>query len=720
MKRFSLPVLLTVLVIGANDLRAQGADTLANQVTIYRDVWGIPHVHGETDAAAVFGLAYARAEDQFELIEAIFIRGLGRSSELYGEEGLLTPGWYFAEKGQDLLVHAFQFTEEARSAYDGLPPEVKTLVEAYTAGLNYYLETHPEQEVRLLDRFEPWWLVAVEDFSQSFHGRRFSGAHGVDSSAVMRGKPARGSNTWALGPAKTANGSTMLLMNPHDPSRWSYYECHIMSDEGINSYGKLTFWGPLVLPYIGFNENLGWSVTINYADVGDSFEMTFDHPEDPGKYRFGDDYLTAESWETTVRVRDETGLVSRTIPFTGTVHGPVLGTSENGKPLSFRIARSPSGTLTEQLYRMHRARNLEEWQEAVALRGIASHNLMYADRAGNIYYLYNGNVPVRDDSFDWTSAVDGSDPRTLWQGYHAIEELPQLLNPSPGYLQNNNSSPFVTTHSVNPDSAAYPGYMTHYEWGDNIRSIRSRELLHEASDATLDDLQSMALNTYNRGAEIYIPLLVDEWRDIEDTDRIRHQKLKGPVESLINWDRYSHRDTYETTLYTMWSDAYMLKYQDYEEPPSQLDIFETGVDILIRHFATWRVPYRNIVRHQRSEEDSYHVDPDRPSYPTNGNRCSAFGTMFCLDYPAYDGNDIMRRANFGNSYVAIVEFGDQVRARSILNYGQSMHPDSPHYTDQAEMFANGEMKPVLFAMEDILANLKESYRPAEQRRGVPR
>jgi acyl-homoserine-lactone acylase len=478
-------------------------------------------------------------------------------------------------------------------------------------------------------------------------------------------------------------------------------------------------------------------------------------------------------------VRDETDVVSRTIPFTKTVHGPVLATSENGNPLSFRIARSPSGTLTEQLYRMHKARNLEDWQEAVALRGIASHTLMYAGRAGNIYYLYNGNVPVRDDAFDWTSAVDGGDPRTLWQGYHAIDELPQLLNPSPGYLQNNNSSPFVTTHSVNPDSAAYPGYMTHYEWGDNIRSIRSRELLHEASDVTLDDLKSMALSTYSRGAEIYIPLLVDEWRGIEDTDRIRHQKLRGPVESLINWDRHSHRDSYETTLYTMWSDAYMLKYQDYEEPSSQLDIFETAADpsraealrpaverlrgwdrisdtesTAMTLYMHWSLAYRGapaywfynslepastgewariqaletavadlerdwgtafvawgeISRLQRPVNGAF--SDERPSTPVAGSS-GLFGLLHEFNPMPAEGQ---RRwyGRGGNSYVSVVEFGPEVPARTVMPFGQSDDPASPHYRDQSELYGRGEFKPAWTALEEVRANAVRSYRPGEE------
>jgi parallel beta-helix repeat protein len=384
------------------------AERLAEQVVIYRDTWGVPHVHGRTDEAAVFGLAYARAEDQFELIEDIFINRLGRSSELYGEEGLLTPG--FSDRGHDLFVHAFGYLDEARSAYHRLPAKVRSLVDAYAAGLNHYLERNPEQHVRLLERFEPWWVVAVEDFSESHRGRVHSGAFEAEARTVMRGEwllPERGSNAWAIGPSKTADGNAMLLMNPHDPSSRPYYECHIMSDEGLNSYGVMNHFGTLLLPYIGFNEHLGWSVTINEPDLGDAFALSFDQPADSSQYRFGEAHLTARTREATIRVKTDAGVVARNVVFTETIHGPVLANSEDGRPLSFRIARAPSGTWTQQLYRMHRARSLDEWQDAVALRGLTYHNLMYADRTGNIFYLYNGNVPVRDDTFDWSVPVDG-------------------------------------------------------------------------------------------------------------------------------------------------------------------------------------------------------------------------------------------------------------------------------------------------------------------------
>ncbi len=690
---------------------------LARDVIIFRDRWGVPHVHGRTDEAAVFGLAWARAEDQFEQIEDVFIGRLGRSSELYGEEGLFPP--QSVDKGHDLSVHAFGYLEEARDGYENLSPKLRRIVDAYAAGLNFYLEKHPEQPVRLLNRFEPWWVVAVEDFSESYRGRAQSGLSASNAREIAgagRNAPDRGSNTWAIGPGKTASGNAMLLINPHDPSDWPYYECHISSDEGLNSYGVINYWGALMFPYIGFNEHHGWSVTVNEPDLGDAFEMTFDHPTDPLMYRFGDRYLRAAIRETIVGVRGRDGIAPIALTFRDTIQGPVLATSKEGKPLSFRIARSKSGTFTEQLYRMHKARSFEEWREAVALRGLTYHNLMYADREGNIFYLYNGNVPVRNDLFDWTAPVDGSDPRTLWKGYHEIEELPQLLNPDVGYLQNCNTTPYATTHAENPDPADYPRYMANLEDGTNYRGEHSKQKLRSASAVTLDRLQEMVTDDYIYAADEWLPSLFAEWRASAAVARELHERLREPIAALEAWNRRSGPVSFETTLFALWDEAWWMKDREGAEL-GLVAALDEAIVILEDEFDTWKVPWEMVFRHQRtSERDAVYWDESKASYPTAGTN-GRYGTMFALRGEPYDGerDSVRRRMTHGNSFVSIVELTEAGPvARSIVAYGNSSRPDSPHWDDQAEMFAAGRMKPVLFRMKDILENLEKSYHPGER------
>lgn len=678
----------------------------ARQVTIHRDRYGVPHIFGPTDASVIFGFAYARAEDQFSAIENAFIKRLGRAAEVYGPAGLFNPD----DSGYDLLVHSYRINEKAREEYAKMPPELRVLCDAYAAGLNFYLENNPGQEIRLIDHFEPWQVVAINR-SWWWLSREQSGIDSVetDGKGRLRAKT-HGSNSWAIGPSRTSNGSTMLLINPHVPMNDPLYEVHLVSDEGLKLYG-VAGWGTFIFPFAGFNEHLGWSVTVNRPDVADTFMMIFDHPDDTLKYRYGDGYLTAEVVNTTIRIKTDSGMISRPFQFKETIHGPVLReTSEYA--VAYRLAGIDSGGLLEQMYRMARAHDLEEWKQAVAMTAFSSHNLMYADRNGNIFYLYNGNIPVRDPSFNWKEMADGSDPRTQWMGYHTIKDLPQLLNPASGYLQNCNTSPYRTTASGNPDSSRYPSYLTHHEEADNWRSIRSKELLEKVSNLTLKDMQDLALNSYNRSAEEFIPLLAEEWQAIHATDPERYERLREPVEALIAWDRFSHRDSWATTLYTLWSDGFTLSLENGEEP-SQLDSFEKGVNILVAHFNTWKVPYRDIVRHQRLPDNTYSVDSASPSWPTDGNRGSQFGTMFCLNYPDYDGKEVTRRVTSGNSYVAIIEFGHQIKAMSVLNYGQSLNPASAHYTDQAEMFANGELKPVLFQKNSVLNEAIVSYHPGE-------
>ncbi|MGK7391054.1 MAG: penicillin acylase family protein [Candidatus Cyclobacteriaceae bacterium M2_1C_046] len=711
--------LILTLIISFAGLSAKSQPTdntidpekTAKEVTIFRDNFGVPHIYGKTDEATVFGLAYARAEDQFEAIEHAFIKRLGRAAEVDGEKGLYNPD----DSGYDILVHAYQINEMAKQEYENLSPKLKKICDAYATGLNYYLEKNPQQEVKLLHHFEPWYVIA-NSRSWWWLSRAQSNLSKVEveeNGEFQVETNNRGSNTWAIGPNKTANGSTMLLINPHISMDIPQYEVHLMSDEDLNINGIVGF-GTFIFPYAGFNENLGWSVTVNEPDVVDSYKITFDHPSDPLKYRFGDEYLTAEVFTKEIKIKTDSGVISRPFSFKKTVHGPILKEG-NGQAIAYRMAGVDTGGLLEQMYEMAKAKNLQEWKNAVSKTAISSHNLMYADREGNIFYLYNGNIPVRDTTYNWKEILDGSDPGTFWKGYHPIDQLPQLLNPPTNYLQNCNTSPFNTTNSINPDPADYPAYMTYYEDTSNLRSIRSKQLLEKSSNLTLNSLQELIMDTYNTMAETYIEMLESEWLSIKNEDPVRYEKLKEPVQALINWNRYSNKDSYETTLYTLWADG-MISYM-YENKgvmPAQLDAYERGIDILIKHFGNWRIPYRNIVRHQRLESNNYSVDPDKPSYPTDGNLGSFFGTMFCMNYSFYNGKDVTRRVRRGNSYVSIIEFGEEVKAKSILNYGQSSRPNSPHYIDQAEMFANGEMKPVLFKMEDILNNLKVKYHPGEE------
>ncbi|HEY9420231.1 MAG TPA: penicillin acylase family protein, partial [Thermoanaerobaculia bacterium] len=473
---------------------------MARSVTIYRDTYGVPHVFGRTDASVVFGLAYAQAEDNFAHLEDNFIRSLGRGAEVHGEEAL----------AEARLARALEIPRLSREEYERAPARMRALYDAYAAGLHHYLERHPEVKPALLTRFEPWYPLALMRFK--YYQGEFLGYAGLDPASLRPGGeegPAErphGSNAWAVAPGRSASGHALLFINPHvsffGPGQ--YYEAHLHSDEGWSFSGVGRFGLPF--PYMGHNGVLGWAHTDNYADIGDLYAETFDDPANPLAYRYGGGHRTAAEWTEEVRVKTAAGLETRRFTFRRTHHGPIVSEHE-GKPVAVRMAKLEEGGWLDQWYEMSRARSLAEFKTALGRVDVPYMNITYADRDGNIFYVYNSAVPRRTGSFDWSRPVDGSDPRTEWQGFHSFDELPQVTNPASGFVQNCNSTPFATTSSGNPDPADFPAYMVGTE-PDNPRARVSRLILTEREKFTFEEWARAATDTRSLEAGANIPELV--------------------------------------------------------------------------------------------------------------------------------------------------------------------------------------------------------------------
>jgi penicillin amidase len=676
---------------------------LARSVTIYRDTYGVPHVFGRTDESTVFGFGYAQAEDNFWRIEENFIRALGRASELYGERTL----------DGDRLNRALEIPKLAREEYGRLDKHMRKLCDAYAAGINHYLVRHPEVAPRLLKRIEPWYTLAFIRYNYYQNGFAHDPAWGrtqLQTAELDRDlKPHTGSNGWVVGPSKSASGHALLFINPHLPFFGSgqVYEGHVHSDEGWNFTGYTRFGFPL--PYVGHNENGGWVSTDNAADLTDVYLETFDDTARPLAYKYGNGYRMATERVEEISVKTANGLETRKFTMRKTHHGPIVSVRD-GKHLALRMAKFESDGWLREWYDMTRAKSLAALKRAMAPLNMLFGNVMYADRQGNTWYLYNGAVPKRDPRFDWTKPVDGSDPATEWKGYHTIDELPQLTNPKTGWMQNCNTTPFLLTSEGNPDPKQFPKYMV--QEGDNPRGAISREILASKAKFTFEEWRRLAFDTRVMNAKKLLPALLTALKGKTDGNA-----RLGEVHSVLaQWNQRSSNDSVAMTLFSLWHERISRDGNpDSVTAEKQLTALTEVINTLEKDFGTWKVAWGELTRLQRIDESKGEDFLDSKTSlavsGVNGND----GAVFTL-YAAPMRGQKRRYGVAGGSYISVVEFGPKVRALSVHTFGASADPKSKHFMDQAELYTRGEFKPAWLTLEDIRANLETSYHPGEERR----
>ena len=690
------PLALAAAVLCCSPARVSQSPSndLAARVTIYRDAYGIPHVVGETDASTMFGFAYAQAEDNFWRIEDNYIRSLGRLAEVQGERGLVS----------DRRNRTLEIPRLARAEYARLPAHMRTLLEGFAAGLNAYIADHPDVRPRLLTRFEPWYPLAFIRYNYYQNGFFWSAGFrdndlqvAVDDD-LLRSKHL-GSNGWVIGPSKSATGHAMLFINPHLPffGPGQVYEGHVKSGEGWNFTGYTRLGFPF--PYVGHNESLGWVSTDNAADQADLYLETFDDPARPLAYRYGTGYRQATTWTDTILVKTDAGVDRRVFTFRKTHHGPILG-MRDGKPVALRMAKLDGDGWLGEWYAMTRARRVSELKDAMRPLNMLFGNVMAADADGNTFYLYNGAVPVRDPRFDWSGAVDGSDPATEWRGYHALEDLPQLTNPPTGWMQNCNTTPFLLTSSGNPDSSAFPRYMV--TESDNWRGLVSRRILESTPKFTWDEWVRSGFDTRVIAPDSLLPALLRDFR----ADSARMARLAPVIDTLSRWNRRSDTTSIAMTVFDRWQEA--------QEPGiTRLAALDSAVTRLEREWGTWQVRWGDVNRLQRIDERADQPFSDaRPSIPVEGTG-GQNGAVFTFYATSVRGQK-RRYGVAGGSYVSVVEFGPAVRRLSVHTMGASGDPRSPHFFDQAPLYARGEFRPAWFTLEEIKANLEREYRPGKR------
>jgi acyl-homoserine-lactone acylase len=690
------------------------------RTTITRDDWGIPHVVGESDADAVFGMMYAQAEDDFNRIEQNYLVALGRLAEAEGESAI----W------QDLRQRLFLDPEELKQDYAKCPEWLRTLMQAWADGLNCFLATHPEVRPQVLDRFEPWMPLSFSEGSiggdiesvllsqlEAFYTRREIPRTDQERGLVQR-EPT-GSNGFAIAPSHTRDGHALLLINPHT-SFFFRAEQHVTSRRGLDVYGAAT-WGQFFL-YQGFNADTGWMHTTSGADNIDEFAETIVTGSDGTlRYRYGDELRPVTTKQITLRCRSASGgLEERGFTTFATHRGPIVREAD-GKWIATALLNKPIAAL-EQSFLRTTTRDYAEYLRIAGLKANSSNNTLFADTKGEIAFLMPQFCPIRDDRFDYRKPVDGSDPATDWHGLHSLDSMPQAVNPKNGWAFNSNNWPWTAAGADSPKAADYPRYFD--QVGENPRGPHAIRVLTARDDFTPQTLIEAAFDPYLTAFARLLPELLAAWDRLAAGDD-RKANLSGQVRLLRSWDyRWAKRST-ATSLAVFWGeDLWALTMQaaqdadmtvwDYMAEQAtdtqRLTALDTASRRLVSNFGSWQVPWGDINRYQRNDGAIVQEFSDgKPSIPVPFTS-SRWGSLASFGAQSYPGTKRYYGTS-GNSFVAVVEFGPRLRAWAVTAGGESGHPDSPHFDDQAERYARGGLRPVYFYPEDLEGHIERRYRP---------
>jgi len=698
-------------------------NAIAKQVTIIRDNWGIAHIYGKTDADAVFGMLYAQCEDDFKRVEMNYIEKLGRLSEIKGQSVVYN----------DLETRLLIDVEEAKADYKKAAPWLKKLLNSYADGINYYLYKHPEVKPLMLSHFESWFPLLWTDGSigaistadltnaelKAFYGSDDKFAY-VEKVKDMQ----TGSNGFAIAPSKTASGNAILYINPHT----TFYfrpEIQINSEEGLSAYGAVT-WGQFFI-YQGFNENCGWMHTSSNVDVADTYAEKIILKNKKLFYEYDTKLYPIIEKKITISYLENGKLIPKTFTTYFTNKGPIMA-KRDGKWISLKSNNRSMKSL-EQSWIRTKSKNFDDYKKAMEMKANTSNNTVYADNKGNIAYWHGNFIPIRDKNFNWSKVMDGTTSATQWKGLHNPSETVHLFNPSNGWLQNCNSTPYSVAGENSPKEENYLPYMA--PDGENFRGINAVRILSMGNSYTLDKIIADGYNSKLSIFEVLIPALTASFEKSIQPENPMYKELIEPITALKNWDYFANENSIATTLANEW--AYKLNpilqkvyidegETDQVENTIQFAKAATVNDLIPQlqaviselkaKFGTWQIPWGELNRFQRSSGDIDLVYKDDVESLPIGNGAALWGSL-----PAYKSsyqNGTKKRYGFnGNSFVCAVEFGPKIKAKSLLAGGNNGDPKSKHFMDQSKMYQKGEFKEVLFYKEDVEKNAERTYHPGE-------
>ena len=691
----------------------------AAHVHITRDNWGIAHIYGKSDADAVFGMMYAQAEDDFNRIERNYLNGLGWLAQAEGESAI------YSDLRERLFIDAATLQQQYRRS----PAWLKTLMIAWSDGLNYYLSKHANVAPKVIHHFEPWMALSFTEGSiggdvesvdlaklEKFYGQPTPPTSKNSQPFVPEENPG-GSNGFAIAPSRSASGHAMLWINPHT----SYYfrsELQVVSEQGLNVYGAVT-WGQFFV-YQGFNPHNGWMHTSYGGDAIDEYAENLVKKPDGLYYKYGDGLRKLRVTQVTIPFKQAGGLGKRIFTVYHSHHGPIVR-AENGKWIAVKLLVDPVPALS-QSYLRTKTRDYASFRKTQDMRTDTSNNTVYADANGTIAYFHGNFIPKRDTAFDFTHPVDGSNPATEWQGPHAVEDTITLLNPSNGWLFNSNNWPFFAAGDQSPKRENYPRYM----WirGENPRGPHAVEMLRDIHKVTLDSLIAAGYDGHLTAFDVLLPPLFSGYDALPAADPQR-AALGEAIAALRGWNRRTSADSVPTAVAIFWGQELVerkgAEAREAEEPvydylvdkltdAERIAGLSVALEKLQRDFGRWQIPWGEINRFQRLTDDIVQpYDDARPSLPV-GFASSQWGALASFD-SSKPRKTKKIYGSTGNSFIAAVDFGPTIHAKALMSGGESGDPSSPHFTDQALMFSQGRFRDVLFYPEDVRAHAERSYSP---------
>ena len=665
-----------------------------DDIEIIRDKWGVPHIYAKTDAEVAYGLAWATAEDDFKSMQENLLSIRGRLAEVNGIKGAIF----------DFFAYAIETKNLVDQKYDtDLSPEFKKVIEGYAAGINSYAAKHPE-EIALKGIFP----ISSKDVLQGYvlNLTLLSGAHTymakIFNRNIKRYEKPEGSNGIAISSKKTTDGKTYLTVNSHQPLEgpFAWYEAHLESEEGWKMIGA-NFPGGVSL-FVGTTPNLGWGHTVNAPDFTDVYKLEM-NPNNKYQYKFDGKWEMLE--KRVFRTKVKFGFIK--FPYKRTIYKSKYGLTFKNKD-GFYSVRFPSNMTTvkaaEQWFHMNKAQNYTEFRKALDFQGIGCTNIVYADKEDNIFYLGNGNFPYRNPKYDWKNVLPGNTSETLWEEkFYPIDSLAFILNPKSGYVFNTNNTPFnATAPNENIDSNSVNSTMGYFKY-DNNRSKRFQHLIQQYDKVSYEDFKTIKFDQNWMRTPIYTFSMANI-NLLFELDEQKYSDIAPLIAMLKRWDGNTKIGSKGAAIFVLTLQFLnerldkegRTKEENFLAEAEYVSALKKTKKHLMKHFGSIHVLLGGLQQHSRG----------KVSLPISGAP-----DVLAAIYGKPQKNGQLR-IFAGESYIQMIQFTKEGAVIESVNaYGSSAHEDSPHYTDQMELYVKQQLKPMTFDKAEILKNAERVYAP---------